>query len=72
MKVYYYLCFTLQITIYHFKSLSGLNNSRPGIVHRLDKDTSGVIAIAKSDKSHQRLSKQFSDRTVKKVYNYQI
>ena len=54
--------------IYHFKSLSELNNSRPGIVHRLDKDTSGVIVIAKNDKSHQRLSKQFAERTVKKVY----
>jgi 23S rRNA pseudouridine1911/1915/1917 synthase len=54
--------------IYHFKSLSGLNNSRPGIVHRLDKETSGVIVIAKNDKSHQHLSKQFADRTVKKVY----
>ena len=54
--------------IYHFKSLSGLNNSRPGIVHRLDKDTSGVILIAKNDKSHQHLSNQFAARTVKKVY----
>ena len=54
--------------IYHFKSLSELNNSRPGIVHRLDKDTSGVIVIAKNDKSHQRLSEQFAERTVKKVY----
>ena len=54
--------------IYHFKLLSALNDSRPGIVHRLDKDTSGVIIIAKNDKSHQLLSKQFADRTVKKVY----
>ena len=54
--------------IYHFKSLSGLNYSRPGIVHRLDKDTSGVIVIAKNDRAHQHLSKQFADRTVKKVY----
>jgi len=53
--------------IYHFKSLSELNNSRPGIVHRLDKDTSGVIVIAKNDKSHQRLSKQFAERTVKSL-----
>jgi 23S rRNA pseudouridine1911/1915/1917 synthase len=54
--------------VYHFKSLSELNDSRPGIVHRLDKDTSGVIVIAKNDKSHQHLSQQFADRTVKKVY----
>jgi len=52
----------------HFKSLSGLNHSRPGIVHRLDKDTSGIIVIAKNDKSHQRLSGQFAERKVKKVY----
>ncbi|MBC8311365.1 MAG: RluA family pseudouridine synthase [Candidatus Marinimicrobia bacterium] len=54
--------------VYHFKTLSGLNNLRPGIVHRLDKDTSGLIVIAKNDKAHQSLSKQFADRTVKKVY----
>jgi len=54
--------------VYHFKLLSGLNDSRPGIVHRLDKDTSGLIVIAKNDKSHQLLSKQFAERTVKKVY----
>ena len=54
--------------IYHFKSLSDINNNRPGIVHRLDKETSGLIIIAKSDKSHLHLAKQFSDRTVKKKY----
>ena len=47
--------------VFHFQSLSGLNDSRPGIVHRLDKDTSGVIVIAKNDKSHQHLSRQFAD-----------
>lgn len=54
--------------VFHFQSLSGLNDSRPGIVHRLDKDTSGVIVIAKNDKSHQHLSRQFAERKVKKVY----
>ena len=41
---------------------------RPGIVHRIDKDTSGVIVIAKNDKSHNNLSKQFSDHSIERVY----
>lgn len=53
---------------YHFKTLSRNDSMRPGIVHRLDKETSGVILIAKTDKAHDHLSSQFSDRTVKKEY----
>ncbi len=50
-------------------SLSSVNGAyRPGIVHRLDKDTSGVMIVAKNDFSHASLSKQFSDRTVRKLY----
>jgi 23S rRNA pseudouridine1911/1915/1917 synthase len=41
---------------------------RPGIVHRLDKDTSGLIVLAKNDRSHQWLQNQFKDRQVKKIY----
>ena len=41
---------------------------RPGIVHRIDKDTSGVIIVAKNDNSHINLSKQFSDHSIKRVY----
>ena len=41
---------------------------RPGIVHRIDKDTSGVIVVAKNDMSHTNLSKQFSNHTVKRIY----
>jgi len=41
---------------------------RLGIVHRLDKDTSGVMLIAKTDEAHERLSKSFADRAVKKLY----
>ena len=41
---------------------------RPGIVHRIDKDTSGLIVIAKNDNSHLNLSKQFSDHTIKRKY----
>jgi 23S rRNA pseudouridine1911/1915/1917 synthase len=42
--------------------------TRPGIVHRLDRDTSGVILIAKHDQSHERLAKQFQDRSTEKEY----
>lgn len=42
--------------------------TRPGIVHRLDKDTSGVLVIAKTAKAHANLSKQFQDRKIKKYY----
>lgn len=53
---------------YHFSDLSHINESSPGIVHRLDKETSGVILVAKDDSTHWKLSKQFEDRTIKKVY----
>lgn len=50
-------------------SLSGIGGKlRPGIVHRLDKHTSGVIIIAKNDTTHELLSKQFEARTPKKLY----
>jgi 23S rRNA pseudouridine1911/1915/1917 synthase len=42
---------------------------RPGIVHRLDRDTSGVLLLAKNQKSYEHLKKQFQGRTIKKVYN---
>jgi len=50
-------------------SLSGIGGEiRPGIVHRLDKDTSGVLIIAKNDKAHIDVSEQIKNRTVKKTY----
>ena len=50
-------------------SLSGIGGEvRPGIVHRLDKDTSGLLIIAKNDKSHIHLSEQMKNREVKKIY----
>ncbi len=50
-------------------SLSGIGGvMRPGIVHRLDKDTSGVMVAAKSDKAHQGLSKQFAKHSIERVY----
>ncbi|MEE2877116.1 MAG: RluA family pseudouridine synthase [Candidatus Neomarinimicrobiota bacterium] len=55
--------------IHHFDQLSSLSGRfRPGIVHRLDKDTSGIMVIAKNDIAHANLSEQFSRRTVKKTY----
>ncbi len=52
------------------KSLSGIGGvARPGIVHRLDKDTSGLIAVAKNDAAHQALSRQFADRSLSRTYH---
>lgn len=51
------------------ESLSGIGGvMRPGIVHRLDKDTSGVMVVAKSDKAHQGLSKQFAKHSIDRIY----
>ncbi len=51
------------------KDLKGIGGElRPGIVHRLDKDTSGVMVVAKCDLAHRSLSEQFKDRRTKKVY----
>lgn len=56
--------------LFHFNSLSDLNGpSRPGIIHRLDKYTSGVIIIAKTNFSHSNISNQFQKRTVRKSYS---
>lgn len=55
--------------MYHIKDLSGINGElRPGIVHRLDKDTSGLVIIAKNDKAHNELARMFSEKEVKKTY----
>lgn len=53
----------------HCHDLSGIGGElRPGIVHRIDKDTSGILVVAKSDVAHQGLAKQFSEHTVKRIY----
>jgi 23S rRNA pseudouridine1911/1915/1917 synthase len=55
--------------LFHCKNLSGIGGVlRPGIVHRLDKETSGVMIVAKNDYAHNRLSNQFKERKVKKSY----
>lgn len=55
--------------LYHADTLSGIGGvARPGIVHRLDKGTSGLLVVAKSDRAHQGLSAQFADHTAQRVY----
>ena len=55
--------------MHHCDDLSGIGGVlRPGIVHRLDKDTSGILVAAKTDSAHQHLSSQFRQHTVKRQY----
>lgn len=55
--------------LYHCKDLSSINGiKRPGIVHRIDKDTSGLIMVAKNDSSHNFLAEQLKDKSASRVY----
>ena len=55
--------------LHHCKTLSGIGGiERPGIVHRLDKETSGCLVAAKNDAAHQSLTEQFAGREVRKIY----
>ena len=55
--------------IYKYKKLSDLNGStRPGIVHRIDKETSGLLVVAKNNKAHAHLGKQFNDHSITRTY----
>jgi len=55
--------------LHHFSKLSCLGGEmRPGIVHRLDKETSGLMVVAKNDNAHRKLAAQFARREVKKIY----
>lgn len=55
--------------MYHIGDLSGINGElRPGIVHRLDKDTTGLLVIAKNDAAHAVLSKQIADKEARRIY----
>lgn len=55
--------------LHHCRDLSGIGGvERPGIVHRLDKDTSGLVLVAKSEMAHRSLARQFKQREIKKVY----
>lgn len=66
-------CYThtlVNAIMYRMKSLSSVNGLyRPGIVHRLDKDTSGLIVIAKNDKAHRCLAKQIENKDCKRIYH---
>jgi 23S rRNA pseudouridine1911/1915/1917 synthase len=56
--------------VYHFNSLSeAAGRTRPGIVHRLDKETSGLLVVAKNNTAHERLAESFHNRQVFKLYN---
>jgi len=53
----------------HCKNLSGISGVlKPGIVHRIDKDTSGLLVVAKTDEAHKGLAKQFKSKTINRVY----
>lgn len=55
--------------LFHLKNLSGINGAiRPGIVHRLDKNTSGLLVVAKNDAAHLSLSRQIADKTCSRIY----
>jgi 23S rRNA pseudouridine1911/1915/1917 synthase len=56
--------------LHHFGTLSSIagDDLRPGIVHRLDRETSGVIVVARTDRAHQSLAEQFHSRKVEKIY----
>ena len=55
--------------LFHIKDLSGINGKlRPGIVHRLDKDTSGLLVIAKNDRAHRQLTEQIKNHSMRREY----
>ncbi|WP_240321176.1 RluA family pseudouridine synthase [Kordia sp. SMS9] len=54
--------------IYHFDNLPKNSNERPGLVHRIDKDTSGLLVVAKTEEAMTHLSKQFFDKTSERIY----
>lgn len=55
--------------LYHCKDLSGINGvNRPGIVHRIDKDTSGLLVVCKNDKAHKAISEQLANKTCHRQY----
>lgn len=54
--------------LFHTKDLSMKNEQRPGIVHRLDKETSGLIVVAKKDFIHEKLAEQFKNKTTHRIY----
>ena len=58
---------------YDKNSLSNIGDElRPGIVHRIDKNTSGLVVIAKNNQTHEHLSNQFSNHTIRELINYYL
>jgi 23S rRNA pseudouridine1911/1915/1917 synthase len=55
--------------LFHCSTLPGMEDQRPGIVHRLDKDTSGIMLVAKSDKALRQLTSDFRERNIRKTYH---
>ncbi|HLP17131.1 MAG TPA: RluA family pseudouridine synthase [Bacteroidota bacterium] len=55
--------------MHHTRTLSNPDPMRPGIVHRLDKDTSGLLVVAKDETTHHKLSRQFAEKTSEREYN---
>ena len=55
--------------VYHFQNLPGKDDTRPGLVHRLDKDTSGILVIAANEFAMAHLARQFFDRTTERAYH---
>lgn len=59
----------VNLLLYHLDNLSGINGViRPGIVHRIDKDTSGLLVVAKNDTAHLSLASQIAEKTCKRTY----
>jgi len=54
--------------LYRFKKLSDIDPERPGIVHRLDKETSGLLVVAKNNSTHLELTRQFAEHSIKRKY----
>ena len=54
--------------LFHVDHLSMKNEKRPGIVHRIDKETSGLLVVAKNDYTHEKLSEQFKKKTTHRIY----
>lgn len=59
----------VNILLHHTRALSmGFSQQRPGIVHRLDRDTSGILVVAKNDRAHHGLAEQFREKSAKRIY----
>ncbi len=54
--------------LYHFEKLSSIDDIRPGIVHRIDKDTTGLLIVAKDNQTHEKLSTMFSNKEILREY----